>query len=248
MPSNFSKYETKNHSLIINEENFTEFHQFLLKYFTSIELIGGTIDKTTIKFQDLQDLFNYPNHKERKLIHIQTSCKKGLGDDSAHLSIYLGKEFLSMNHTIRYHLDYDIQDWGFRFDDELNKFLRGFKTKSNLISKTDLILIAPLFVALLLTFYIFYIDNNSHGMENSNSLEILNHKIPVKVLTSFFFLGVLISIFFEKIKKYLFPHIFVALGKQKKEYLHRLKIRNLVFGVIILSLLINILSTFIYSG
>ncbi|MFN7013833.1 MAG: hypothetical protein ACK4ON_06145 [Bacteroidia bacterium] len=51
----------------------------------------------------------------------------------------------------------------------------------------------------------------------------------------------------QKIRQYLFPTIFIALGKQKKEYSKRETISYVVFGVIILGIIINLISSLIYN-
>ena len=48
-------------------------------------------------------------------------------------------------------------------------------------------------------------------------------------------------------RNYLFPVLFIALGKQVKEYNKRKTISRILFGVVVLGIIINLISNFLIS-
>ncbi len=128
MNHNYKKNERKNFSILVDERELLDFNTFLLKYFNTIEFAGKTNDNTELKFDSINDVLDYPNHKERKLESIEVSCKECIDDEKARLTISLGSQYTSFPESIQYYFRYNNIDWGFRFDDELTKHLREFKT------------------------------------------------------------------------------------------------------------------------
>ncbi|HLF63116.1 MAG TPA: hypothetical protein VI603_05175 [Saprospiraceae bacterium] len=249
MLNNYSKHDKKNFSILVDEEKLTELHNFLIKNFNKIDFSGTTSDNTQLKFRDIIDLFGYPNHNERRLLKIDIECREGMGDEEAGLSITLGNEYSFSSESVRYYLRYDNLDWGFRLDDELNKHLREFKTWYSKITIYDLTIGVPFlffgFVMLYGSFdyvlklcgYKGYIEYTANSTKSSSYLLFV-------LLVILFGAGYLL----QKIRQFLFPKLFIALGKQKKAYLNRKTLSYVLFGVIALGIILNLFSSWLYNG
>lgn len=249
MFTNHRKNRSENYAILVDEEKLKELIEHLKVNFTKIEYIGRTNDNTDLKFENLSELFSYPNHRERKLIKITIDCSGNQIDSNAEISITLGTEYSSQTETIRYYLRYDDRNWGFHFDDDLQKHLRDFKRWFNPLTKLHFTIAIPILVFavyilfLMLDYYAKYLGYSGY----------INYVKPTQDDNIGFVAGIaqflvlfLIGFIFDLTRKKLFPKIFIALGKQKKTHKVIRNWRYVVFTVFGLGILVNALSNWLF--
>ena len=246
----YTKKHSKNGNLygavLIQETDLLSFVEFLSKHFNEININGKTIDGTNINFSNLEEFTSYSNFEKRKIVEFELSCS----NEEQSIDIkFQNDRYLIKPETISYYLRYNNHVWGFKFEDDLRQELKEFRPYYNFLSYINLKLGVPAIFLVLssLLFSIDYllkvadlpgftnIDYYNSGRNNSSWIT----QIPF--LASLFLLGYIM----ELIRNYLFPVLFIATGKQKKEYQKRKKIIYVVFGIIILGIIINLVSYFI---
>lgn len=231
-----SKHQNENYPIFIDKNELISFNKFLLLNFNKVEYSGECIDNTHLKFESIDNLFEYPNHNERKLQKINIECSNSLIDEDAGLSLAIGG---STRETVRYYFRYNSSDWGFRFDDELNKNLKEFQTWYSLFSKY-IPNILVYFVTMLI-FMFFYVDLIL-GITNPVTKIEVAFKVIFPLLICF-----LIYYTFSKFTTYLFPKSFISLGKQIKEYKFRQKVSYFLFGIVTLTVILELSSSWLYD-
>lgn len=226
---------------LMDERGMVELGKFLSENFSEIAYRGITKDETNIRFSSLDDLLSYPNFDKRNLVGLDIECKST--DKS--LDVNFREDRFIRPDTIRYTLQYDNAEWGYSFENELNERLKGFKPWYNILTFTNLTLGLPV-MGSIIALLIFGIDfwakqlgylgflSIDYSAETGN--QIVGYIMVIPIL--------IISFLINKLRDYLFPLMFIAIGKQKERYRMRQKIAYLLFGVIGLSVIINIFSSY----
>lgn len=235
------------HSALIQEESLKEFIKFLKANFSHISLAAKTSDGTEIDFTNIEELFQYPNYTKRKLINIKIESK----GDKGRLDVRFDNNYeyrIIKPEVISYYLYYSETSWGFAFEDDLVEQLKEFKPWYNYFTYFNYTMGIPcICIAGILLFFGVNFSLQSLGFSgfiNNVSSSTTNPQRTIEV----FFIActfVLLSYFINKIRNYFFPTLFIALGKQRKEYQKRQKILHFIFGVCALGILINIITSFI---
>ena len=235
------------HSVLIQEESLKEFIKFLKTNFSHISLVAKTSDGTEIDFTNIEELFQYPNYTKRKLINIKIESK----GDKGRLDVRFDNNYeyrIIKPEVISYYLYYNETSWGFAFEDNLIEQLKEFKPWYNYFTYLNYTIGIPMIlgVGILLFFgvnfslkllgFSGFIDDNASSTPNTQ------HTVEGAFIVYTF---MLLSYFINKIRNYFFPTLFIALGKQRKEYQKRQKILHFIFGVCALGILINIITSFI---
>ena len=233
---------------LVQESELRAFIDFLTKHFNKIEINGKTKDGTNISFSNLDEFISYSNFEKRKIVEFELSCS---GEEQSIDINFQSERLLFIPKAISYFLRYNDRNWGFKFEDDLRQELKEFRPFYSPLTYLDLGLGLPLllFAIIILYFGIDYyfkvaglsgyssIDYNNSG--NSNSSGILGLALLIPIYLSSYFINLF--------RNYLFPILFIATGKQVKEFQKRKKITTVVFGVIVMGIFINILSYFITS-
>lgn len=226
---------------LINENEITELESFLSENFNNIAYKGSTKDGTIIRFLSLEELLSYPNFNKRSLSELEIKCES----DDKSLEITFCHERYIFPETIKYSLRYDDTRWGFSFEDELNERLKGFKPWYSILTCTNLTLGLPIIgIIIALTFYAVDFFSQQFGYSGYMSVDYNSNTSGNQIVGYILLIPIFAcSFFINKVRDYLFPVIFIAIGKQKKNYENRQKISYILFGVIGLGIIINILSS-----
>lgn len=250
---NYNKKHTKHGSLsgasLVQETELTNFINFLGNEFDEIKYSAKTKDGTSINFDSLKELLDYPNFSKRNLVEMEILCA---GEQrSIDISFKTGMYFI-IPETITYYLAYDDSKWGFKFEDDLLQELKEFKpyysplTYLNLTFGIPLILVGIVILYFSIDYFlkIFglqgYLQTNVSIEKNTLSSGLIGYIYGALLI----FLGYLLNVS----RNYLFPILFIATGKQKKEYQFRKKISYFAFGVVLLGVVINVISSLLTNG
>ena len=244
------KFGVIKNATLIKKTELKDLVVFLSNDFTHIQYEAETKDGTHIEYTEFKDLLNYPNYNKRKIVGLKIICSNN--DKSIDIT-FKSDIYLIKPETIKYYLRYEQQEWGFKFEDDLLQQLKDFKPYYNFLTYFNFLIAFPIFI-LIISFLYLGIDyilklfeltgytsiDYNKSSSSSNGSNIVGFIIWLPI----YFLGLLLNIS----RNYLFPHIFIALGKQEKEYLKREKIVRLVFGVVILGIIINIFAQIIINN
>lgn len=153
--------------------------------------------------------------------------------------------------TANYLLTYNDQNWGFKFEDDLKNELEDLVPSYNILTYLDFTFAVPFILFGIIILYVgidYFLK--VFGLTGYSEVDLTNLPesksngswiIPVLWIGVMIFGGNLLN----RLKNYLFPIIFISLGKQVNELSKRKRISNLIFGVIILGILINLISNWI---
>lgn len=242
----YFKRNSKNGKLtiatLITENEITKLGNFLSVNFNNVKYKGTTKDGTIIRFTSLEDLLSYPNFDKRRLVGLDIECE----NDDKSLELTFCDERYIFPETISYSLRYDNTEWGFSFENELNERLKEFKPWYSILTCTNLTYGLPA-IAVIIILAVFALDFFTKQLGYSGFLSIdYNSNTSGNLIVGYIlWIPILIcSFFINKIRDYLFPLIFIAIGKQKKVYENRKNLSYVLFVVIGLGIVINILSSF----
>ncbi|GAB2994399.1 hypothetical protein GCM10027284_09580 [Cyclobacterium sediminis] len=248
---------TKKHSkhgelygaVLILETELRSFVDFLAKDFVEIAINGKTKDGTNINFSDLNEFISYSNFEKRKIVEFELTCSNE--EQSVDIK-FQNDRFFFKPKVISYYLRYNNQNWGFKFEDDLRQELKEFRPYYSFLTYLDLKMGLPLLlVAIAILFFsVDYLlkvagltgltntDYNNSGSNNSSWIVGVAWWIPI------YLSGYFINLF----RNFLFPVLFIATGKQVKEYRKRRNIAYVIFGVVLLGIAINIISDLITNA
>lgn len=233
-------------AILILESELIKFINFLSQHFFEVKINGKTKDGTNISFSSKEEFISYSNYEKRKIIEFELSCSDT--DQSVDIKFKNEREFFKPK-IITYNLRYNNQDWGFKFEDDLRQELKEFRPYYNFLTFVDLTLGLPLIAAGMIIF-IFCIDYLSKfaglpGFTNVDYYNTNNSQSSWIVGVAWCIPIILFGYFLNLFRNYLFPILFIALGKQLKEYQKRQTISYIIFGVILMGIIVNLISDFI---
>lgn len=230
---------------LIQEKELEALNIFLSKNFSKLSYKSKTIDSTDISFNDFQELMEYPNFSKKRLNEIEIICIED--QRLLKLTFKEDKYYLFKPKTINYYLEYYDQNWGFKFEEDLNQELKEFKPYYNILTFSQLTIIFPILFTVINSLYnlIIYYQKN-------HTLEGIFYIQATENILKYIFIGIFLSIIFFIIgnflnlfRNYLFPTLFIALGKQSREYEKRKTISNVFFVMIGLGIIVGIISNFV---
>ncbi|WP_338792865.1 hypothetical protein [Bernardetia sp. MNP-M8] len=234
---NYKKYKRYKFAYVIEEERLNDFIDFLEnKNFENINFEVNTIDGTSIKFSNLKSLLSYENFDNRKIIDLGIDARK----DKDNLNItFEADESLFPNSEISYYFSYNNQDWGFKFDDDLDTRVKEFHAGFlyNIFTKWYFIfLLNAIFFLVIIVFGSIYFNT------------IPTYLSFIIGMMSF---GTLSLFALSKFRLAFFSRSIIALNRQKIKYVRMKKniktAINILFVVIILGLLVSIGASYIFS-
>ncbi|MDR0973205.1 MAG: hypothetical protein LBM61_04390 [Prevotellaceae bacterium] len=228
---------------LISETEMEELHNFLSENFDNIVYTGETKDGTSIYFLSFDEFLCYPNYNNRNLVQVRIRC---LGQDKGLVIEFSDKRFIYPE-AINYSLNYNDPEWGFYFEDELNKRLRSFKPWYSFLTYTNLTYVLPV-LFIMISLAIFAIDFYTKEIGYTGFISIDYYSLPVSNPIIGYILWIPIvgcCFIINKLRDYLFPLIFIAIGKQRKEYKKRQNWSYFIFGTVGLGIITNIISTLI---
>ena len=231
---------------LVKDKDLSHLVEFLGITFEVVNFKAKTVDGTIINFENLEEILAYPNFAKRKLTELELSCN----NEERSVDIKFKKENnLVIPETINYYLSYNDQNWGFKFEDDLINELNDFTPWYNTLTYLEFRFAFPMliFIATILFVGIDYFLK-LFGLAGYTDIDLHNTKeTSSSWIIGLLWGGILIigGEFLNRLRGYLFPTLFIALGKQSKEFDKRKKITNIVFGVILLGILINLISEWI---
>ncbi|OOG78305.1 hypothetical protein [Algoriphagus sp. A40] len=233
-------------AILILESELINFFSFLSQHFGEVKINGKTKDGTNISFSSLGEFTSYSNFEKRKIIEFELSCSET--DQSVDIK-FQNERGIFKPKTLKYNLRYNNQDWGFKFEDDLRQELKEFRPYYNYLTFLDLTFGLPLLLAAILTF-IFSLD---YLLKFSGLIGFLKVEyIYTNTSQSSWIIGVawcipifLFSYSLNLFRNYLFPVLFIATGKQIKEYQKKKTIAYIIFGIFLMGIVINLISDLI---
>lgn len=223
--------------------------EFLSKEFDDLLYKGKTKDGTSVKFESIKELLSFPNFSTRKLVELEISGSKK-DESSINISFENERDFIAPE-SVNYYLSYNDQNWGFKFEDDLRNQLKDFIPYYNFLTYLNytiglpILLLASVFLYMTLDYFLKefglqgYTDMDySVKSEGSSSFGGFAWIILMVGLTYLLNLG----------RNYLFPVLFIAIGKQVKEYNRRKTLSYVFFGVILLGVVVNVISALLLKS
>lgn len=248
-----SKLHIENKAILLEESEMIQLKKFFEKNYSRVYYSAKCIDDTKIDFDNFDDLIEYENPDFRKIISliIYADNKTEESNDvlsryGAEFEINIGSKYSSQ--TLEYRLNSDDHTKATHFESELKLRLKSIRPWYWLISKTSFSVVTMVFsfgfLALQGIRYA-YLRNKGITIVESKS-NITTSETIIYVVLGILFV-VLLIIGLDKIKEYLFPKTLIKLGQQKNRSIKGNRVIYFVFAVIILSILINLASNWIWD-
>lgn len=253
MESQKTKYIS--HSVIVYPEDIKYFDEFLRKNFQNIQYEIQCEDGTKLKPTNLNEILEYENPDFKRIgsITFKASNEQNKKDS---VEIIIGKAglglFSSDTAMIRFYFS-DIKRQ-IPIEDEIMKRIKAMRPWYFWLTKISFSFILP-----------FLLWSYSISLSAVSLVKKLTGTIPLTPPTpptpsvftegeaTIFVLSAmgilfLVGYLIDNSRDYLFPKYFFYIGRQQKKYDKKRLIANIIFGVIILGIIINLASTIIASA
>lgn len=241
---NFKKNLTFKSAIIIKEDDLIDIYKFLINNYKEIKMEAFCIDNTNIHFELIEDIINYNNYSNRRILEIQISAKN---DYDNRLNLKIGTKNYKWPHWKFIDISEETFELDISTNDEeklnaiINKFTdlnKSIKQWYGIISTTHLYQ-NILIISILSTLYGFFKTQIFKSQTNPTvSLSLVE---AYDILISGVVILIIVMYLLELIKRYLFPKVFFLIGRQKDVYKRVSYVRNLVFITIGLSIIIGVL-------
>ncbi len=252
MESKRTKYIS--HSIIVYPEDIKYFDEFLRKNFQDIKYEVLCEDETKLKPANLGELLEYENPDFKKIASITCEASNKQNDNDS-VEIVLGKAggLFSVNTAMTHFYFSDIKRQ-ILVEDEILKRIKAMRPWYFWLTKIPFSFIFPslLWIYAILTSAISLIKKIAGvipltASAPSTEKVFTDNEATVFILAT---MGVLflVGYIIDYSRDYLFPKYFFYIGRQQKIYDRKRTITNIIFGVIILGIIINIVSAIITSA
>jgi hypothetical protein len=229
------------HALVIHSDDLTNFIKSLSEGDQKPdEIIGYTVDGSTVNFSTSAELLNYENRDSKKLIGLKFKGEK----NNTTFNINLGKaEYSHQENTIKYNSDSlnHIET----FENEVLTRVAEMKPYYNFFLKLNLTVITPI---LLFSWSIFLNLKNIIIKLNGGKIpppdpsnNVFSESEKSVMMWGIVAICIAVGFLLEKGKEYLFPTFCVAVGKQAKIYRTKQQIASFVFGTVVIGILIELI-------
>ena len=228
------------HALLINQSSLQGICEFLCRQFNAISITANCSDGTVIESSDLNEIVNFPNHSFRRITHIKIRSSNSMLDSS---SIEIGERY---NSTASISTSSSDDAKALHVITELQKILREQKPVYSIlarISASSVIVITPV-IAFSIGYWIRLIRDGSLPTANISFVGLF----PVLyVMLPIIIAYVIILFSCDRAWSWLFPRVFFLLGKQQDAFSYRSKIRNFLFGGVLLTILLGIAANWLFA-
>ncbi|WP_139211869.1 hypothetical protein [Neolewinella agarilytica] len=238
------------HSLLIDVDGLSRLVKYLHGKFKKVSLIARCNDDTRLEFQSLAELVDYENPTHRRINAIRIVCNK----DDVYTSTFGDVEITLGDYLTQWTgiIEYRLEDYQFflELEKEISARIKQFKPWYSLFTSLDFttVIFASLIGLFILgTFYGGYLEYIGKFPESTtnddNSPDMLFWSGFIIVFGASILLGYLLN----RINKYLFPEFTFLLGQSNETSSIKFAALRFIFIGVILAIIINVLSSFIYD-
>jgi hypothetical protein len=250
-----SKTYIEKKAILIDESELLQLKKFLDKNYSRIKYSARCIDDTNIDFKNFEDLIEYENPDFRKITSLNIYADNEEENEkfdtliriSAEFQIEIGSRYSSQ--TLEYRLNSNDYTKANHFESELKERLKRIRPWYWFISKTSFGVIVVILSIGLLIFnglrLAYYRSQGVKIVESTESSITISERVTFMILWIIFVVGIIIGL--DKLKDYLFPKVIIKLGQQKNKSIKGNRLIYFVFAVFILSIIINLISNWIWA-
>ena len=233
----------KKKAITITPERLKSLCEIILKHCERLEFSGETYSKTTITFDNLDELLNYDNFKPRRLIGLEIT---GYINHSRKISIEIGdlnfSPVTNYGSTIRCSYNFPTTDEETIFKSDMDIWFEKAKSSYWLLGKFSFN--GALFLPSITITFIRFCLGLKVDIDTSN-VSLLLAVIIVSILT------VAIIFLFKYIDAYflgnLFPAIVFNWGEETNRFEKWQKYRSNIFWGIIMAIIVGLVTTYLYD-
>ena len=234
----------KNHALLITQEDLQGIVSFLKKEYEYLLVIATCSEGSELKTEDFDEILKYENQNFRRIEEMRIEAGViGITESYCVLSIQ-DAGFSSYKIAV---VDHDDKK-ALKVADELAKRFKECKPWYSMLSKLTLL-------SLLSWSYLLYgsFEFWSYLLRYGKLPKLADFSLMAALSLAIPFILIVIGLLYydRKVWEWLFPKIWISLGRQIKESEKRAKIRNyLVIGVgatMIIGIAVNIISHYLLN-
>jgi hypothetical protein len=233
-------------AICLTEDILRKMETLLLKYFDTVTYFCSLVNNDYVVFYSLKELLTYDNHSNGKIQYLSIVAKTN--NESKHkcnLDFFPKPSFLNSNDTtMSGFVDLENQDDIIFIKNKINYILNSSEISTCYTILTKLS-VAYVVLGYLIIKAILYMV--SFGKEDkSAAIDLTFNNIFYPTLIAFM-ISFIIYFIFKKIWGYLFPPITYKWGAQIFEANKKSNLRQQILWGIIVSLLVSLVGSFIWS-
>lgn len=241
--------KTFSDAIVVWPDDLRYFDSFLRKSFAKVEYGATCEDDTKLKASGLADVLEYENPDFKRLASITINASDGqpLGDS---VEIVIGKAGIFSSDTANVRFRFKDIKQQYPIEDEVLKRIKTMRPWYFWLTGIPIKFLLP-----LLLYGYSLVLNAISLIKKLTGLLPMTAPSPSTLTEGegfVFVLGVFGILFLagyliDRSRDFLFPRYFFCIGRQQKAFERRRTIAYIVFGVVILGILINIVSAFIFQ-
>lgn len=233
-------------ALLIDEKSLRELFEFISNKYEKVEIIIKCNDKSLLETKDIEEILSFENSNYRKIISITITGRNSL-EEKLSLSIIndLSRDIIDLGSpffmpTAEYTVISEKEEIAQFNSDKLIKLLLELKPSFfyDIFSRTTLLSIIVLFWG---TASIIYWGGVVFGIISRTSSNVSGLE-AFSTTVIFVIALVVITYPFDLLRQWLFPRVFLLLGKQKKNMKTIENWRKNIFIVLALGILVSIIA------
>jgi len=237
------------HALLIDEKNLRELLKFISEKYEKVEIIVKCNDGSSLETEDIEEILSFENSNYRKIISI-TITGRNSPEEKLSFSIIndLSKDIISIGSpffepTAEYTVISKKEEIAKFNSDKLIQYLSEIKPSFfyDIFSRTTLLSIIALFWGIVSIIYWAKVIFGVISRTSSNVSGIEAFSVTLIYCVAL----ILITYPFDLLRQWLFPRVFLLLGKQKKNMKTIENWRKNIFTVLILGTLASVIAGFI---
>ncbi|MGE7686763.1 hypothetical protein [Peribacillus simplex] len=215
-----TKNKDINIGYLINERKLIELDTLLKQISADIEYRVSCVDGTSLTFNELNELINYPNRKEKQYSQISISNRY---NSPIRISLTLSNRQFT---TITYRVNGDEREVDY-YAGKIEEFIMSLKQWYSFLATPNFFVHVS--VSMLVSFAILLLLISFGILTTKSSVYIV---VPLMIGISFIY---------DKFRQYLFPVVSFALGDGIERVNFRNTVRAVVLGAILLAGLVGYL-------
>ena len=245
-----------NHALLVDEDDLRYLHSYLSETFgDGIEYRAQRLDGQEVSFKDIEEIISFENPSELRIVEISAKCERS---DELSLELVLGshseKETLLNklyfpSETIEYSIYNSEGDDLVKIQSELDQRFKTMRPWYSFLTRLRFFFLVPILFTLYAIALIVQSAVSkmvSDAVEPSPMTYTDNERFALTTLLygALFLFGAIL----DGVRVFLFPRVFIAIGRQKENWRKRGIALNVLVVIIGIGLVVSVAGTLIAQG
>ena len=232
-------YRSAKHALLVGREDVEGLANFLSQRYQHLEFSAHCTDGSTLTTTVAAEILDFENRNDRRIDELKLAFRQA--DVQERGDVEFGDAGTRLCRWTVWSNDDGLAQ---QVATELGQRIRATRPWYSWLSRTYVVFIFPVFLMLLGTIGIW------RHLLRTGRLPSMDHPTPdfsemIAILLPFSVVVVLGLLFIDKAWAWMFPKLWFLIGRQKREFRKRERVRRWVFGGVIGAIVIGVIANYL---